>query len=52
MKETLLVLDLDETLLYATKDKLEQREDFVVGSYYVCVRPNLAYFLSRVGWRF
>ncbi|WP_343565679.1 hypothetical protein [Sphingobacterium sp.] len=34
MKETLLVLDLDETLLYATKDKLIQQEDFVVGQYY------------------
>ncbi|WP_367209606.1 NIF family HAD-type phosphatase [Sphingobacterium sp. R2] len=48
MKETLLVLDLDETLLYATKDKLQQREDFVVGPYYVYVRPNLAYFLSEL----
>ena len=52
MKETLLVLDLDETLLYATKDKLEQREDFVVGPYYVYVRPNLAYFLSELAGDF
>ena len=52
MKETLLVLDLDETLLYATKDKLEQLEDFVVGPYYVYVRPNLAYFLSEMAGDF
>ncbi len=52
MKGTLLVLDLDETLLYATKDKLEQREDFVVGPYYVYVRPNLDYFLSEMAGDF
>ena len=52
MKKTLLVLDLDETLLYATKDKLIQQEDFVLGVYYVYVRPNLDYFLSRVAQDF
>jgi len=52
MKGTLLGLDLDETLLYATKDKLEQREDFVVGPYYVYVRPNLDYFLSEMAGDF
>jgi len=52
MMKTLLVLDLDETLLYATKNKLEQREDFVVGPYYVYVRPNLAYFLSEMAGYF
>lgn len=52
MKEALLVLDLDETLLYATKDRLVQHEDFVVGQYYVYVRPNLAYFLSEMAGDF
>ncbi|RKE55982.1 hypothetical protein DFQ12_0830 [Sphingobacterium detergens] len=31
MTETLLGLDLVETLLYATKNKLIQQQDFVVG---------------------
>ncbi|WP_293901724.1 hypothetical protein [Sphingobacterium sp. UBA5670] len=52
MKETLLVLDLDETLLYATKDKLEQREDFVVGPYYVICPSKFRLFFIRDGWRF
>lgn len=52
MKKALLVLDLDETLLYATKDKLVQHEDFVVGPYYVYLRPNLAYFLSEMAGDF
>lgn len=52
MKGTLLVLDLDETLLYATKDKLIQQEDFVAGPYYVYVRPNLDYFLSEMAEEF
>lgn len=52
MKGTLLVLDLDETLLYATKDKLIQQEDFVAGPYYVYVRPNLDYFLSEIAEEF
>jgi RNA polymerase II subunit A small phosphatase-like protein len=52
MTKSLLVLDLDETLLYATKDKLIQQEDFLVGPYYVYVRPNLECFLSRVAQDF
>ncbi|MDR2274412.1 MAG: HAD family hydrolase [Sphingobacterium sp.] len=52
MKNTLLVLDLDETLLYATKDKLIKQEDFVAGPYYVYIRPNLDYFLSEMAEEF
>lgn len=52
MKGTLLVLDLDETLLYATMDKLIQQEDFVAGPYYVYVRPNFDYFLSEMAEEF
>lgn len=52
IKDILLVLDLDETLLYATKNKLIQQEDFVIGPYYVYVRPNLTYFLTKMAGDF
>jgi RNA polymerase II subunit A small phosphatase-like protein len=52
MKEILLVLDLDETLLYATTNRLIQQEDFVAGIYYVYVRPDLEYFLSQLAENF
>jgi RNA polymerase II subunit A small phosphatase-like protein len=44
----LLVLDLDETLVYATDDSLERDPDFEVGPYSVYKRPGLEEFLSRV----
>lgn len=44
----LLVLDLDETLVYATEDSLERDPDFEVGPYSVYKRPGLEEFLSRV----
>lgn len=40
-EKKLLILDLDETLIYATEEKLERQEDFIVGQYYVYKRPFL-----------
>lgn len=40
----LLVLDLDETLIYATEERIE-KYDFIVGSYRVLKRPYLETFL-------
>ena len=37
----LLVFDIDETLIYATTDKLQILEDFTIGNYYVYKRPYL-----------
>ncbi len=42
----LLVLDLDETLIYATERNLERDFDFVVGPYFVYKRPYLDEFLK------
>ncbi|MDQ4120460.1 MAG: hypothetical protein M3209_03335 [Acidobacteriota bacterium] len=37
----LLVLDLDETLIYATEEELERKADFRAGQYLVYKRPFL-----------
>jgi RNA polymerase II subunit A small phosphatase-like protein len=42
----LLVLDLDETLVFATEEKLEREADFMVGQYFVYRRPFLDEFLE------
>lgn len=42
----LLILDLDETLIYATEEKLEREADFIVGQYFVYKRPFLESFLK------
>lgn len=42
----LLILDIDETLLYASETGLEQEPDCRVGPYSVYVRPNLLEFLQ------
>jgi carboxy-terminal domain RNA polymerase II polypeptide A small phosphatase len=46
MIRKLLILDLDETLLFATESALDRVEDFQVGPYYVYLRPGLSAFLS------
>jgi hypothetical protein len=48
-EKKLLILDLDETLVYATEEKLERQEDFIVGQYYVYKRPFYTSLLSFVG---
>ncbi|WP_404786831.1 HAD family hydrolase [Altericista sp. CCNU0014] len=48
----LLVLDLDETLIYGTQDSLDRNPDFEVGPYSVYKRPELENFLSKVKTRF
>ncbi|MFH1891254.1 MAG: HAD family hydrolase [Candidatus Zixiibacteriota bacterium] len=45
--DKLLVLDIDETLVYATKEKLERDEDFTVGPYAVYKRPGVDEFLTK-----
>lgn len=42
----LLVLDLDETLIYASEARLERDPDFMVEPYSVYVRPHLEGFLE------
>ncbi|MFK7937134.1 MAG: NIF family HAD-type phosphatase [Saprospiraceae bacterium] len=42
----LLILDLDETLIFATEQQLERKADFIVFDYYVYKRPYLDEFLA------
>ncbi len=42
----LLILDLDETLIYAAEERSECEPDFIVGRYFVYKRPFLEDFLE------
>jgi RNA polymerase II subunit A small phosphatase-like protein len=44
-EKKLLILDLDETLIYASQQKLTIAEDFSFENYYVYKRPYLDDFL-------
>ena len=48
MDRSLLILDLDETLVYATKQAKDPGHDFRVLDYFVQKRPHLDEFLDRV----
>lgn len=50
MKDKLLIIDLDETLIYSSMTKLSFPEDFKVDQYFVYKRPgvvNFLYFISE-----
>ncbi|MDB5347078.1 MAG: phosphoprotein phosphatase [Schlesneria sp.] len=49
---TLLILDLDETLIFASEKPLERESDFCVGPYYVYRRPYLEEFLKSCNQEF
>lgn len=51
-EKTLLILDLDETLIHATATKIREDFDFQVYDYYVYMRPGLTEFLTRCGAHF
>ncbi|MBE9042621.1 HAD family hydrolase [Oscillatoriales cyanobacterium LEGE 11467] len=44
--QKLLILDLDETLIFSTEIPLEYPECFKVPNYYVYLRPNFKYFIE------
>ncbi|PHN04310.1 HAD family hydrolase [Flavilitoribacter nigricans] len=46
--KTLLILDLDETLIYATSETLERPADFTIAHYQVYKRPYLDAFLQQI----
>ncbi len=47
-EKTLLILDVDETLIHATDKELNQKVDFKIFDYYVYKRPFLDEFLEEV----
>lgn len=50
--QTLLILDLDETLIFASEKPLERQSDFKVGAYDVYRRPFLEEFLKTCSQTF
>lgn len=44
--DNLIILDIDETLLHATKKELSQNYDFKSGPYYFYCRPHIEEFVS------
>lgn len=48
MKDKLIILDLDETLIFSSLEKLSIKEDFWVGNYFVYKRPGLDVFLNFI----
>ncbi|GAA4279226.1 NIF family HAD-type phosphatase [Aquimarina mytili] len=48
----LLVLDLDETLIHATEQKLEIDFDFQYANYFIYRRPHLEWFLETMSSHF
>ncbi len=48
MDKQLLILDLDETLVYASEQPLDREPHFHLGGYFVYRRPFLSEFLAAV----
>jgi RNA polymerase II subunit A small phosphatase-like protein len=48
----LLILDLDETLIHATAERIRDDVDFQVFGYYIYLRPGLAEFLAQCATHF
>ena len=48
----LLILDLDETLIHATADRIRGDFAFQVYHYYIYLRPGLAEFLAQCAAHF
>ena len=47
INKKLLILDLDETLIHATKKELSREHDFIIFDYFIYKRPHLDSFLSK-----
>lgn len=48
MQKRILILDLDETLIFSVKERLNHPESFIYNDYYVYLRPNLSWFLNNI----
>jgi RNA polymerase II subunit A small phosphatase-like protein len=46
--KTLLILDLDETLMHGREEPLEQEETFKIFHFYIYLRPFLKIFLEEI----
>ena len=48
MNKPLVILDVDQTLIFASKESLNRKPDFEVFNYLVYKRPNLDEFINRL----
>ena len=48
MDKPLLILDLDETLIFASDKRMEQEPDFICGPYSIYCRPYLNEFFQEI----
>ena len=48
MTKPLVILDVDQTLIFASKERLDRQPDFEVYKYVVYKRPNLIEFITRL----
>lgn len=48
MSKKILILDLDETLIFSVKERLNHPESFIYNDYHVYLRPNLSWFLNNI----
>lgn len=48
MIKPLIILDVDQTLIFATKERLNKEPDFIVFDYNVYKRPYLIEFITRL----
>ncbi len=48
MERTLLILDIDETLVFSADEPLERAPDCMIGSYHVYLRPFLRESLNQI----
>ncbi len=48
----LIILDLDETLVYSTRKPLPREHDFTVGEYFTYCRPGVSDFLHYLAGRY
>ena len=46
ISDKIIILDLDGTLIYGTEKPLKQVRDFVVGPYFIYVRPHARSFID------
>ena len=50
--DILVILDIDETLIYATKNRLGIKHDFELGDYFVYKRPHFDKFIDYIDKNF
>jgi TFIIF-interacting CTD phosphatase-like protein len=48
LPKPLLILDLDETIIHTTNERIDTAWDFETTNFYVYIRPGLAKFIEAI----